>query len=149
MSLRDSQSHSKDLASSLCRDLVQWGQNDSQQLRTTGWPSDQMRQVEEMRGGGGRSGDTFSCRLHKTLLSAGGLGPSEHLIRLLSQLEHLAHHLAFSSSRQGHSGVLAHLLEASGLQGSQTPARENETPKAPRAVRQHSGFSGNTSGILL
>ena len=107
-----------------------------------------MGQVEEMGGGEGGVGTLFPATFtkHYCLL---GLGPSEHLIRLLSQLEHLARHLALSSSRQGHSGVLAHLLEASGLQGSQTPARENETPKAPRAVRQRSGFSGNTSGILL
>lgn len=61
-----------------------------------------------------------------------GLGPSGHLIRLLTQTEHLPCHLALSSSRQGYPGLLAHLLDASGLQGS----RENESPLIAWAVCQ-------------
>lgn len=80
-----------------------------------------------------RGGDTFSCHFGRTV--HWGLGPSGHLIRLLSQPEHLPAIWHFHPPDRA-----THLLEARGPQGSQTPANENATSQVPRAVRQHSVF---------
>ena len=78
-----------------------------------------------------------------------GAGPLGHLIRLLSPLEHLPSHLALSASGQGLSGLLAHLLQASGLQGSDyLPARMNCDPH-PQVSRQISVFPRDTAETLL